>query len=243
MKKHLSVLALCARNNLHTVIGLLCAMCASETLVFRLNWNKYLTYLTVDCRTFEDTLHWVPQLCFVFLMLLMIQLSSSGDQNHSTGYALRRLRIPEKTAVLWKAVYNVVCLLLFWAVQTAAVLGLGYWYTRLLDPQSVSAQTLFLAFYRDPFLHNLLPLGNWTRYYCIAALLAAAGFSASLMTYKLRRGSRYGWIMPLFSCILLGVYFRQGVGHWSVDVFGVLAAAAVMGVDAFYCWENAYYEE
>ena len=240
MKKHVSVLALCARNNLHMIIGLLGMMCAGDMLLFRFNWNKYYEMGSVP---FEITLQGTPQVCFTFLMLVMVQLCKNDGSSHSTGYTLRRLKISEKTVVLWNGVYNSICLFLFWAVQTAVMLGLGRWYTRLLDPSYVSPQTLFLAFYRDPFLHNLLPLGNWTRYLCIGSLLLAAGFCASLMTCKLRRGSRYGWVMPLFACILLAVYFRQGVEHWSADAFGVFSAAALIGLDAFYCWRNADYEE
>lgn len=163
MKKHLSVLALCARSNLMKVIALLAAVCAAEILLVQAEWRKFqkIDYDPM-CITFEELLRWVPAACCAAFLLLLFLLCRSGDQGRSTGYTLRRLRIHEETAVLWKAVYNSICLLLFWAVQTAAVLGLGCWYTSVLDAASVSPQTLFLAFYRSTFLHNLLPLDNWS---------------------------------------------------------------------------------
>ncbi len=249
MKKHLSVLALYARDNLSRVLTLLLLMCSAETLLFWTRWQRSSTDLITSWGpelqerelfiTFENLLKWVYPVSFLFLLLLTLLLCRGGE--HRPAYTLRRLRVREETAALWEAVYNSICLLLFWAVQTAAALGLGVWYTTLIDPKGVTRQTIFLAFYRCAFLHNLLPLDNWPRYIAVAVQLAALGFSAAMMTLKSRRGSRYGWGMPVFLWGCLTAFFRQELDNGLAAAVGICVALAAVITDGSYlirCWRG-----
>lgn len=240
MKKHLSVLALYARNNFSRILVLLIAVSALDVLIFRLHWNR-LSYRFTDGLPvpMEEMLPGIPLAFYLSLVLLSSLLSHSSDDAQSTGYTFQRLRIREETAALWKAVYNAVCILTFWAVQAATALGLCCWYAAAIPGQYRSSQTVFLAFYRDTYLHNLLPLDNWTRYLCIGALLLALGFTTAVRSYKLRRGSRYGWGFSIFLCGVVAGYFNScGIADWAIDAFGIVLALVSVAVDASYLINN-----
>ena len=55
-------------------------------------------------------------------------------------------------------------LVIFWAAQVLFVLLLCRVYLAKADPACVNAQTVFLAFYRQKFLHSLLPLAETSRW-------------------------------------------------------------------------------
>lgn len=233
MKKHLSVLALCAGETFARVLALLAAMGVLESVLFALHWLRRDPAQPMI--TAEDMLPGIPLICALgFLFSVILLLDGGGEGGSAAGYTLQRLRICEEAVVLWKAAYNSLCLLLFWAVQTAVAIGLYSWYTAAIGPAYSSAQTVFLAFYRIPFLHNLLPLDNWTRYLRNIALILAMGYCIAARGYKLRRDSRYGWGLIIFLWGTAVFSFRMEITVWPVDLAVILVSLMVLIVDAEY---------
>lgn len=233
MKKHLSVLALYAGNNFMRLLALLAAMGALETVLCVLHWNRW-DFVDGTMPAVEDLLRGVPLISALTLLALLFLLCYSDGETRTTAYTLLRLRIPEGAAVLWNAVYNCICLLLLWAVQTAVAMGLCTWYASAIGPEYSSPMTVFLAFYRVPFLHNLLPLGCWTRYLRNIVLLLAMSFCTAVRTYKIRRGTRYGWGIGIFLWGVTYSCFRDGVSTWFMDVVVMIMALIAAAVDADY---------
>lgn len=233
MKKHLSVLALYAGNNCLRLLALLAAMGVLETALFVLRWNRW-DFGQQFMPAAEDLLRGVPLISGLTLLTLLTLLCCSDGETSTAAYTLRRLRIAEEAAVLWKAVYNCLCLLLLWAAQAAVAIGLCVWYANAIGPDHGSTQTVFLAFCRVPFLHNLLPLGCWVRYLRNTVLLLALGFCAAVRTYKVRRGSRYGWGIGIFLWGVACSCFRDGISDGMMDVVVMTAALIAAAMDADY---------
>lgn len=233
MKKHLSVLALYAGNNFIRLLALVTAMGVLETVLFALRWNHW-DFERQLIPAVENLLQGVPLISALTLLALLFLLCYSDDEAPTAAYTFRRLRISEEAAALWKASYNCLCLLLLWAVQTSVAMGLCAWYTRAIGPEYRTLQTVFLAFYRVPFLHNLLPLGSWTRYLRNIALLLSAGFCAAVRTYKLRRGSRYGWGMGIFLWGVTCACFQDGISSGFMDCVVIFVSLGTAAVDADY---------
>lgn len=234
MKKHLPVLALWARIHLRKVLGLLLLMVLFEGVLF--GWRLHRTGEPPPAA--ESLLPGIPLICGITFLALLFLLSWGGGSSPATGCTLGRLSIPEEGAVLWQAVFNALCLLLFWAVQTAAALALLGWYAASLPPEYRSGQTVFLALYRSNFLHNLLPLDHWTRYLRNGVLALSLGFAAGAWTYKLRRGSTYGWWVSVVLGSLAWAAFTGSISNWVLDVMVSLAALAVAWADAWYLYNG-----
>ena len=133
MNKHLSVLALYARNSFLRLLSLMAAMGILEAVLYVLHWNR-VDREQPPLPAAEDLLQGIPLMSAAALLLLLFLLCRSDEEAPAIAYTLRRLRIPEETTVLWKAVYNGLCLLLFWAVQAGAAMGLCLWYASVIGP-------------------------------------------------------------------------------------------------------------
>lgn len=207
MKRHVSVLAMWARTNLRRVLVLLGLMAVFETALFAVQVNR------LPGAALEDVLKGVPLIGIVTLQFLMFFLCYSGDEEKGVGYALGRLSIREETAIVWKGVCNGVYLLVFWAVQTVLAVLFARWYAASLDPASRTAQTVFLAFYRVPFLHGLLPLGELTGYVRNLLLVLGVGLESGATAYRWRRGGRFP--LAFAAEVIALVFFAKRPGDLS----------------------------
>lgn len=222
--KHLSLLGLWVENCLGKVLALLGLMAALEIAVF--GARLYL----LPGRPMGEVLKGVPFLFMVGWIALFHLLAHCGDERRAVGYTLRRLRVSEGAALVWKGLFGAVCFLLLWAAQTAVCLGLCAWYAAAVGPAYRSAQTALLAFYRVPFLHSLLPLAETAGYLRNLLLSAAMGLEAGLCSWRMRRGSR-----ALFGRAVAGAaafLFPQDMGGLTGSLWLGLGAAALAGLDA-----------
>lgn len=234
MRRHLSVLALWARIHLVKVLGILLLMVLFEAVLF--GWRIHS--MGTPPPAAEDLLPGVPLVCGLTFLTVLFLLCYGGDSGPAVGYTLGRLSIPEEGAVLWRGAFNALCLLLFWAVQALAALALLGWYAASLPPEHRSGQTVFLALYRSPFLHNLLPLDHWTRYLRNGVLALSLGFASGAWTYKLRRGSRYGWWVDVVLGSLTWSVFTGSISNWVMDAVVSLAALIVVLTDLTYLYSG-----
>jgi hypothetical protein len=115
-------------------------------------------------------------------------------------------------------------LFVFWAAQLAVALLLCRYYASVAD-RVCEPPDGFLAFYRQKFLHSLLPLGETTRYIRNAALILSLGVSAASFSYRQRHGLR-GVAVALLAAFTVAV-FAGNMGSFSGDILVSLAALAV----------------
>lgn len=103
-----------------------------------------------------------------FAALTAVLVSVGTDRGARSSYTLRRLAVTERQAFLCRAAHNTLCYFVAWGAQLAVALGLcliwRHLFPLLWSEQGWGRQTALLTFYRVPFLHGLLPLGDWYGY-------------------------------------------------------------------------------
>lgn len=153
--------------------------------------------------------------------LISALVFAGADRGAKPDYTLRRLAATERQSFLCRAAHNTLCFFLFWGVQLAAALGLCLAW-RELSPAlwgdwQWENQTLLLAFCRVPYLHALLPLGDWYLYLRNVLLCAALGFVTA------RKPVGRGLMGVLL--LSLAVSFPWRLGNWMTPfVLNVLLA-------------------
>ena len=118
------------------------------------------------------------------------------------------------------------CLLL-WMVQMATAFALCRWYLALAEPEFVSNQTVFLAFYRSKFLHGLLPLAEssaWVRNFFVVLGL---GCASAYFPYLQRRGKFS--VSVLLLLVISIIWFPRNVGIAAGDFWVIFSSVAVIG--------------
>ena len=120
--------------------------------------------------------------------------------------------------------YNILAFFLFLAHQIFVVLALCKLYV-LKAGEAASNQTVFLAFYRNSFLHSLLPLSDVTRYVRNAALILAFGITAAHVPFSQRRGRR--GTQHVLAVVLTVFLFASKTASRGNDLFQTALAAAL----------------
>lgn len=222
MKKYLSVLLLLAQHTLYPILGVLLGMVGVETVLFYFMLRKGPVNLE---QAFSQS-----GIVFVFgtayLIILVLLYLTGCEFGGKQSYTLRRLSVCERSVFLWQGAYNSICLLLLWAVQVAMALALCNVYLSMTTSAFTSGQTVFLAFYRSPFLHSLLPLADVSRYVRNLCSILALGFTGAGLSFRQRRGKK-GFAAILVAIVTL-VCFQRDLGNLNgnyMEIFFVLALA------------------
>ena len=226
MKRHLSVLMLAARNTAYKITGILLVMAAAEGVLFYAAFQsaRALGPYGLELVITESRLALVCLAGFLGVCALL-SLSGCELRGGRLGYTMKRLSIREETTAVWWAVYNVLVFLIFWAAQLAIALALCYLYTLKADPAYVSSQTVYLAFYRQKFLHSLLPLEETSRYLRNAVLAVGLGVTAACLPVRQRSGMRS--VAVILLAALTAAVFPAEMGSFWNDLMLMLATLAV----------------
>lgn len=228
MKKHLSVLMLYARCTIVEFILLLAALAVVEGGLFYFTLQQMLA---AGQYGFElAVLNSRLRLVFVLgLCLLLLLLSRTGRSKHSrVDYTLRRLSLDYHSRLLWHCLYNAVCVCIYTAVQIILVLLLFLLYRQLVLAEHISAQTLMLAFYRNSFLHTLLPLSTPVLWISHLLYYLAAGTAATV--WHLKGGKRGGAVLicMIFSYPYWGIELQvAGTGILYIFLWLLVLAACL----------------
>lgn len=233
MKKHISVLGLLARSSVFKVLLILLGMSTVQIVSFHL---KLLSGLDM----YATAASGMPSLEEMFssaaigmyfrvaFVLIAIAVCLPGCEFKSnTSYTLRRLSVSERAVFFHQAVYNMLVYLMLLAVQLVVAFGLARYYIGAAPAECISNQTVVLAFYRNNFLHSILPLedvGLWIRN---GLLVLSLGLASAEFPYRQRRHKFSA------STVALGIYtivcFNQGIGQLTHVISTALITAAVIG--------------
>lgn len=241
MKRHLSALMLALRSTIYRAAALAILAGAAQAALFlfaarRLQGEAALGLEEVFAASFA------PQGCAVFFLLLCALLCFTGCNalGSRPGYTLQRLRVTERQAAAWAALGNAICFFLFWAAQLLTALLLCRLYLSSSEP-ALRGQTVFLAFYRVPFLHSLLPLRDLGRAARDLALLVGLAITTACFPLRQRHGERR--LEPLALAAVTAVAFAQPMGKFSSDLLLSLIALALGGSALFSLWKEVPDEE
>lgn len=254
MKKYLSVFAMLARGSFWRVLVLLCLMAAVQCTLFLQRLQNELALYESRVQQFADeaaeaarleeliggsAVHWSFGAAFL-LICIVLSLPGCG-YGAKCGYTFGRLNISERAVFVMQALYNAMMLFVLWAAEILICLFLCRAYVTAVDPSLVSHQTVGIAFYRDNFLHSLLPLADITVWIRNVIMIIVLALAAASFPYKQRRGKFAADIVSY--ALLTVIFFTRSVGDgfntFITVVFGLCIAAEVI----YYVWLKEEEEE
>ncbi len=249
IKQHIAVFMLFVRSSLYPVLVLSVLMAAAEWLLFHFAWQtlerQYLDGATAlrNAEVIVDKAG-MELVFFAALGILTILLAKmERNMGSRPEYSLYRLNITPKSVCLWQALYNSCCFFLLWAVQAVVAFGLVVYFTHTAESGLVTNQSLFLAFYRNDFLHAVLPLERMAGWGRNAVWFLALGASIAYDVYCSRRGKHSIWLWALLVGGFAG--FSKGLGASGLGAAMVLylVILGVMGYFTLVEGEWAFDEE
>ncbi len=216
MRRYCSVLGLAARCTFWKVLAAALVSCGAEAALFLITLHgwPFVVYGPDQAWRADNPMglegliaHSRIALCFglglaaVCGALALLGWEGSGCR---TGYTLRRLRVGERALSLLWGGYGTLCLLFYWAAHLGTVLALCAAAMPHLSEGAASPLALFLACWRSPYLHALLPLEDVWLWGRNLLLCAALGLSTAAFSHERRHGHRaWGWIPLALGAALL----------------------------------------
>lgn len=206
MKRIASLLMLAARSTLWKAAGITLASCLTEAGLFlaalsgwqdtvRTAYYEYSNPMGLEGLLMQYPLSWCFRIGLVLVCAVLAFLGWEGSSRVS--YTLRRLSVGHRALTLLWAGYGFFCLLFFWAAHLGTLLALCAAALPRLAPEFSGPQALFLACYRDPYLHSLLPLDDCLLWVRNLSMCAALGTAAASFSFQRRMGRRAFAILPL----------------------------------------------
>ncbi len=241
MKKYLSVFGLIARGSIFKILTTSALMVAAEMILFynRLNYalrlSEEFTMENLETVIDRSFIIWVFPICALIITLLLF-ITGSENSNTRTGYTIQRLSISERGFFFCQATYNSLVYIIFWAIQAVTVFGLCVWYAKTAPADYVGNQTVFLAFYRNEFLHNILPLSDTATWVRNIFLAAGLGFAAAEFPYKQRRHKNS--ITAIALLLYTIVFFSRELGNIFNAVFMSLVSICIIGETLYTVFKN-----
>lgn len=243
MRQHSSVLMIAARSTIYRILALLLLMIAAETALF---WRLLRKAPTGELYALQELFRlsgiaFVSGAAFLLLcaILCLVGYELSGSR---TRYTIQRLSVHEKTSALLWGVYNMLCLLLFWAVQLLIVMLLCRLYFARMDPMYYNDQSIFIAFYNNSFLHSLLPLDETSRYIRNAMIILALGPALACFSLRQRRGQKGAGAIAFFT-VTATLTFPRKTGGLLSDLLIIITALAVALYYLYYIFKGQRHED
>ena len=255
--REISLWALLARGTIYKILTILVILAVGQCALFYgslIRQAEHGQLSEADFETFFSlsggnglfmrvySLLFLAAFALIMLILIRCETVNSGSLFY---YTLRRLRVSERHLFFVETAYNFLCFVLLFAVQVWVILWMYRMYMNRVTGNMVSHQITFLAFYRIPFLHNLLPLaetGKWVRN--LLMLLAVSMDAATEKAGQNKRG-----FQTWYCLVLVGAWWMlTDVGFHFADVFmgaifGVMILVSVMKILGFWISDDSVLEQ
>ena len=235
MKKYLSVLALDAKCTVYKLLGILFASSAVQIWNFRrILWKTIHNYVDnlgaeetaqIEARrlliTFERALedsylHWIFGLTFLLAVAVLVY-SCSEHGKVKTKQFLWRLRIERRGLYIVWTLYRVFWVALIMAWQILLVIGLNEMYQQLIG-KGKSPQALYMAFQRNSFLHNLLPLTDVLGIVKLLCMVVFLGMGAAYVGYRGIGEHKNACGVVAILMIYAILFFSAGADIFSIEI-------------------------
>lgn len=227
IKAEASVLMLFCRRAIYGVLGAALGCCIAESVVF-VALNKAAS--APELVFAEGHVALIGALGFLAVCAV---LAFCGSGTSKQDYTLNRLLVSPRRILVLGAIANALMLLIFWAMQTLTLVSLCQEFT-VLNPELSSGNTLFLAFYRDSFLHGCLPMADVGRWARNIVMLGGLALCLSCFSTRKRRG-QWG-VAAIFLSLVTVFSFSTEMGSTGMDVALILLALCVSGGALYGMW-------
>lgn len=228
VKGAVSLWALLARSSIYKLLTVATVMALWEVALFYTCLRKNRGYMLGDVISGSNL-----YVAFVVAFGLCLSVLAVTEKNleQKSQNTMRRLVLSPEGFFWLKTVFNIGCMTLLSAVQIWLAIWMVGAYGREMPEVYASPQRLFLAFYRNDFLHCLLPLaetGKWVRN---LLLVTALGMETA--------ADSKGIPVPFVLLYALTVsWFVSPVGMGVTDILCIAAAVAVIGLNGWRLWRK-----
>lgn len=195
MNKHSSVFMLMLRGMLFPVLGVLALMAVVQTALFQFTLSRAEIYCLEEL-FYQSRISVICGIAFLLVTVWMGHLYRDAGGRQSL--TLRRLSVSERSVFFWQAICNIGCYLIFWAVQVGILLFLSRLFCWSADAEAFTNQSVLLAFYRNSFLHAMLPLADIIFYVRNILLILTLGLSLAFNALSSRHEQ---WAPETFAVI------------------------------------------
>lgn len=240
MRKYISIFELFARNTIYKILLVLVAMGAVQIFMFHkvmLEWfptDAYqLDFTVIGNYTLEYMMDRSKSAVFLgiaFVVLTAILCWNGCNIGSKSSYTMQRLRVTEKKIFMMQSIYNSLCYVLLLGTQ----IGVFFIQCTIYAAKSgdLTNQTVFLAYYRNDFMHSVLPLEGTIHWMINILLVLGCGMLVAMFTYLQRRGKIAGILLVVVACVLVG--FVQELG----EVLGFMIVVLIWGIVAFQVYRH-----
>lgn len=230
MKKYLSVFMLIARCSIYKVFGLLILMASCEFLAFscKLSAGKGDIYglENVFSGGFCDLIFFI---CAAVLLFLLSRMGAS--KSSKTIYTLSRLSVSKKCVFWIESLYDTLCFIILWLLQVVLAVGLCYYYIHAAGSESATEQIIFLAFFRNVFLHSLLPFDEPFSLICNLLLALLIGITIARIPWA-ERSNKLSFFTLYSIYIVHNIFLRKAGDLFPLVIICIIATIVI--VDAIY---------
>lgn len=230
-RKHLSVLMLYARSSITPLLCTVILVAGIQTGLFR--WELQRGAAALETVIQPDSLKGVFIGGIIFLVAFLYRMNGGG-------YTLRRLRISERTVFLWHVLSCFFCFVILWMAEIAILTALCRYFLTQEVASGLSNQALFLAFYRNEFLHSILPLESVSRWIYLFFAFASLAFVTAGAVVRKRYGRNIRNNAPLSVTVVAMVFYLvRPLDDPTLDVLLCLFHLAVILYSLWDVWFNA----
>jgi len=222
VRAHLSVFMLFVKSSLYKLLGIAALMGLGEFLLFFLCLSREdIDFSAWGLEGYLDKSGVFIVFAAAFLLLSFFLFRMGAGYGSRPRYTLSRLSLSERRIFFLQALANSLLYTLFLLLQLFIAYGLCLLYLKRASAYT-SPQTLFLAFYRNDFLHALLPLEDVGGHIRNVFMLLGLGLCAAAFPYKQQRGS-FGY-EGLLLAILCAFLFPLETGDMNNPAWLILLA-------------------
>ena len=190
MKKYLSVFEMITRSTLYKVLIVIILMVAVQLSMFWAELNEAISRasdkISMGMELIVDESYIVVPLAIGFVFITIILCWCGCNIGSNQGYTLRRLQIPEWAVFGLQALYNCLCYVLLWTSQVAVTVGISSLYVQ--HATELTNQSIVLAYYKNSYMHNVLPMGDILGWALLVCLILASGVASAAFPVQQRRG-------------------------------------------------------
>ena len=229
MKQHLSVLMLITRSSIYKVIAVLIAMAAAQAGMFGyvLHSNLQSGIHHLESMVSSSGIAWVFAAAF---LLLTYVISRTGFKNGC-----------QPGFFIWQAVYNTAVYALLLGAELLLLMALARYWQTVANQDLIGAQSIFLAFSRNSFMHCICPLDDIWLWIRNGILAIAMGMAAAQYPFRQRRGKTLQVVVTMAAATL--AFFVRGLGGEVRDFFAISMALIVIGKVVYNLWGGDENEE
>lgn len=227
MKRYVSVFEMIARSSIYKVLLIIAGMVIAQAVCFYMSMISP-SGLSLEAYIDQSQYRLIFKIAYVLITLVIVFPGMNIGSIQS--YTLQRLRIKEKRIFWLQALYNIFAYVLLWGVQLMVILGSSLIYqNNLPEAGTWSNQSLFLAFYRNEFMHSILPLEDAPGWWVLTFVIIGTGLVVAEFTKQQRCGKFAFELLLMIVAVLIS--FPRALGYeFSFFAIAICIVFVIMGM-------------